>query len=225
MALFQLWTGGCFFRSAKFYKNYANIIPIMAIKLQKMIKISTKIFQPGILQATGFLSCIKRLRLRADLRSVSPWEKIKREATAQAARPKARWRGRLVFLTFPREKRAGEGMGAWGEELQERLSFGKAGPSRASSDRMAAAGRARCDEGMGIDSRDEGFPFPPNNLRIVLTGPKDRHARSRVPRSWPDTKRCPPGAEARRRKALRRLRARQRQCSRSVLPEGCRGGK
>ena len=30
-----------------------------------------------------------------------------------------------------------------------------------SSDRMAAAGRARCDEGMGIDSRDEGFPFLP----------------------------------------------------------------
>ena len=52
-------------------------------------------------------------------------------------------------------------MGGWGEELQERLSFGKAGPSRAGSDRMAAAGRARCDEGMGIDSRDEGFPFLP----------------------------------------------------------------
>ena len=72
----------------------------------------------------------------------------------------------------PLKKRAGEGMGAWGEGLQERLAFGKAGPSRAGSDRMAAAGRARCDEGMGIGSRDEGFPFPPkNNLRIVLTGP------------------------------------------------------
>ena len=38
------------------------------------------------------------------------------------------------------------------------LSFSKL--KRASSDRKAAAGRARCDEGMGIDSRDEGFPFP-----------------------------------------------------------------
>ena len=35
------------------------------------------------------------------------------------------------------KKRAGEGMGAWG----------KGNTSRAGSDRMAAAGRARCDEG------------------------------------------------------------------------------
>ena len=53
--------------------------------------------------------------------------------------------------------------GGLGEGLQERLSFGKAGPFRAGSDRRRpqAVPVAR-QETTGIDSRDEG-PFLPNN--------------------------------------------------------------
>ncbi len=49
---------------------------------------------------------------------------------------------------------------AGAEDALNKARRGKGKPSRAGSDRMTAAGRARCDEGMGIDSRDEGFPFP-----------------------------------------------------------------
>ncbi len=64
----------------------------------------------------------------------------------------------------PSEKSAlGRGWGAWGEELRERLSCGKAGPSRASSDRRRPqAVPVATKEATGIDSRDEGFPFPPS---------------------------------------------------------------
>ena len=44
--------------------------------------------------------------------------------------------------------------------------------SRADHGRMAAADRARCDEGIGIGSRDEGLPF---DMRIV-SGPGERFA-------------------------------------------------
>ena len=44
--------------------------------------------------------------------------------------------------------------------------------SRAGHGRMAAADRARCDEGIGIGSRDEGLPF---DMRIV-SGPGERFA-------------------------------------------------
>ena len=74
-------------------------------------------------------------------------------------------RGRLcvpALFHFPEKSALGKGWGAWGEGLQERLSSGKAGPSRASSDRMAAqAVPVATKEATGIDSRDEGFPFPP----------------------------------------------------------------
>ena len=71
----------------------------------------------------------------------------------------------------PDKSALGKGWGAWGEGLRERLSFGKAGPSRAGSDRRRPqAVPVATKEATGIDSRDEGFPFPPNNLRIGLTG-------------------------------------------------------
>ena len=43
-------------------------------------------------------------------------------------------------------------------------------PLARAATRRAAAGRARCDEGMGIDSRDEGFPFPPKSISGKQTG-------------------------------------------------------
>ena len=49
---------------------------------------------------------------------------------------------------------------------EEGLFFrGKGNPSRASSDRMAAsrAVPVATEEATGIDSRDEGFPFPQQN--------------------------------------------------------------
>ena len=55
--------------------------------------------------------------------------------------------GRAARCRRSEKSALGEGWGAWGEGLRERLSFGKAGSSRAGSDRMAAARRARCDEG------------------------------------------------------------------------------
>ena len=51
--------------------------------------------------------------------------------------------------------------GGLGEGLQERLSFGKAGPSRAGSDRRRPqVVPVATKEATGIDSRDEGGPFP-----------------------------------------------------------------
>ena len=60
--------------------------------------------------------------------------------------------GRAARCRRSEKSALGEGWGAWGEGLRERLSFGKAEPSR--------AGR--------------GVSLPPNNLRIVLTGPNGR---------------------------------------------------
>ena len=88
---------------------------------------------------------------------------------------KGRTRGGDTAQPSPKwaEKPRWGGMGAWGEGLREGPSFGKAGSSRAGSDRMAAqAVPVATKEATGIDSRDEGFPFPPNNLRIVFTGSK-----------------------------------------------------
>ena len=79
---------------------------------------------------------------------------------SQTIRPVASRKNAAFPLTSGRAARCrrseksalGEGWGAWGEGLRERLSFGKAEPSR--------AGR--------------GVSLPPNNLRIVLTGSNGR---------------------------------------------------
>ena len=58
------------------------------------------------------------------------------------------------------------GWGAWGEGLQERLSFGKAGTSRASSDRMAAAGRVRQATALRASTAEiRGFPSPQKRMK------------------------------------------------------------
>ena len=74
-----------------------------------------------------------------------------------------------MTLLFLLKKRAGEGMGGLG---------GKGNTSRASSDRRRPqAVPVATKEATGIDSRDEGFPFPPDNLPIVLTGPGQENKR------------------------------------------------
>ena len=62
---------------------------------------------------------------------VSPFLKLKRSLNTPAPPEKARW---------------GRDGGLGGKDYQSAFPLETAGPSRASSDRMAAAGRAHCDE-------------------------------------------------------------------------------
>ena len=64
-------------------------------------------------------------------------------------------------------------------------------PAPAATEWQPQAVPVATKEATGIDSRDEGFPFPPDNLRIVLTGFRDapwRRRRQRLlssePPSW-----------------------------------------
>ena len=97
---------------------------------------------------------------------------------------------RLIDLNKARWGRDGGSLR--GEELRERLSCGKAGPSRASSDRRRPqAVPVATKEATGIDSRDEGFPFPPQHIKNAPIrrydiparqgGPRPRHPAPRRP--------------------------------------------
>ena len=83
-------------------------------------------------------------------------------------------------VQFPDKSALGKGWGAWGEGLQERLSFGKAGPlAPAATEWRPQAVPVATKEATGIDSRDEGFPFPPEKRFGFLPPqnkmpPKDR---------------------------------------------------
>ena len=80
---------------------------------------------------------------------------------------------RLIDLNKARWGRDGGSLR--GEELRERLSSlrcGKAGPSRASSDRRRPQDvPVATKEATGIDSRDEGFPFPPQHIKNAPYSP------------------------------------------------------
>ena len=69
----------------------------------------------------------------------------------------------LPHAPVPQKKRAGERMGGLGGRITGTPFLSeRAGPSRASSDRRRPqAVPVATKEATGIDSRDEGFSFPP----------------------------------------------------------------
>ena len=82
------------------------------------------------------------------------------------------WRSRLVFLTPPPIKaRWGRDGGLGGKDYGNAFPSERLGPlAPAATEWRPQSVPVATKEATGIDSRDEGFPFPPNNLRIGLTG-------------------------------------------------------
>ena len=79
----------------------------------------------------------------------------------------------MADAPVPSEKARWGKNGGLGEELQERLSFGKAGPlALAATEWRPQAVPVATKEATGIDSRDEGFPSP----KKTLSSPEQRGA-------------------------------------------------